>query len=245
MLLWLKSLPDSLNKIKFYAFEFILIFVAVAAGAWVENLRENLQEKDKEKQLMLLMIGDLQKDTAEISAQIKLLKTRRYGLDSITKLVYSNPSSQLNHTQLQRLQYNYVLPAATIGSNTRAKIQIEGVGHDIISSEKIVIGVLNYWALQKDISFNNNRYQDYWWESRKLAYQLFDSRFIHRVNGVLTVSPEAKLLPHTDGQLIQYCNWVSNMSALLEIIYVPNLEKQSKAAAELIILIQQEYDFEP
>ncbi len=51
-MLWLKSLPQSLSKTKFYIFEFILIFVAVAAGAWVENLREDFQNKDKERELV-------------------------------------------------------------------------------------------------------------------------------------------------------------------------------------------------
>lgn len=242
ILKWLKLQSTLVKSSKYYFFEFILIFVAVAAGAWVENLREDFQTRDKENRLMYSLVEDLQMDTTEIGAQIKALKARLSGMDSIVDEIYSKDAKFLDVTKLQRLQYNYVLPVAIVGNNDRTKTQIESIGHDIISNEKIITNVLDYWDLKKDLSFNNIRYQDYWWESRKLAYQLFDSRYIFRVNGVLGVLPEAKFLPHTESQIIQYSNWVSNMQGLLEGVYIPNLEKQSKSATELIMLITEEYN---
>lgn len=237
----LNFLSNSLKNGKYYFFEFILIFVAVATGAWVENLREEFQMRDREKRLMFSLIGDLQMDTTEIGEQIKVLKSRLTGMDSILNEI-RRKEPDLNVIKLQRLQYNYALPVPIVGNNDRVKTQIESFGHDIISNESVVTSVLSYWDLKRDISFNNIRYQDYWWESRKLAYQLFDSRYIFRENGVLVVLPDAKLLPHTESQIIQYSNWVSNMRALLEVVYIPNLQKQSKAATELILRIKKEYN---
>lgn len=239
----LKILSSHFNNSRYYLFEFLLIFIAVAAGAWVENVREDFQLKDKERRLMKTLIEDLQTDTTEISIQIKLLRSRLAGMDSIVDQIYAMNQNGVSIPKLQKLQYSYALPVALVGNSDRAKSQIESLGYDIISSDRVMTSVLNYWALKKDVLFNNNRYQDYWWESRKLAYQLFDSRYVHRVNGVLNISPEAKLLTHTESQLIQYSNWVSNMRGLLEIIYIPNLERQSKIAAELIAEIKYEYEF--
>jgi hypothetical protein len=54
------------KKWKEYLFEFLMLFLAVSAGFFVENIRENYQEKLRAKEYAHMLLKDIVKDTVEL-----------------------------------------------------------------------------------------------------------------------------------------------------------------------------------
>src|SRR5712671_2012112 len=50
-----------------YFWEFFMLFLAVTLGFFVENQREHMVEKKKEKQIISALYSDLRKDTANLN----------------------------------------------------------------------------------------------------------------------------------------------------------------------------------
>ena len=59
-----------MKKWKKYLAEFVLLFLAVFLGFIAENFRENLADRNKERELISGMIRNLKTDTANLSVRI-------------------------------------------------------------------------------------------------------------------------------------------------------------------------------
>ena len=55
------------KKWKEYITEFIMLFAAVTLGFFAENVRENLSNREKEKEIVLTLKEELSKDTSELN----------------------------------------------------------------------------------------------------------------------------------------------------------------------------------
>lgn len=78
------------RKLKDYFFEFFMLFLAVTAGFFMENLREKLVERHKEHQYISSLMRDLQEDTTSIRSIIAENEKQIKGIDSILVLL-ENP----------------------------------------------------------------------------------------------------------------------------------------------------------
>jgi hypothetical protein len=86
------------RKFKGYFLEFVMIFLAVTLGFFAENLRERIADHSKEKEYMISMIEDLEKDTLNINTEVKGNRILLSGLDTLLDLL-SHPK---NDTIYQR-----------------------------------------------------------------------------------------------------------------------------------------------
>jgi len=89
---------------KHYVFEFFMLFLAVSAGFFVENLREHFVETQREKQYMKSLTEDLKRDTAELNRYINSNKKIMTYCDSIqydiaNEKVFSNSDNFYTHTK--------------------------------------------------------------------------------------------------------------------------------------------------
>lgn len=75
------------RKIKDYIFEFIMLFMAITGGFFMENKREQMVERHKEREYIVSMIRDVQQDTATIQNIIKRNNTHLIGLDSLLDML--------------------------------------------------------------------------------------------------------------------------------------------------------------
>ena len=87
---------------KHYAFEFLMLFLAVFCGFLAENQREQLAEHHREKDYINNLLQDLKQDTTALSSNIRSRERRRIAADSLIYLL-SIPVSN----ETQRNIYNY------------------------------------------------------------------------------------------------------------------------------------------
>lgn len=75
------------RKLKDYIFEFFMLFLAVTAGFFMENMRENYVDNHKGLQYISSLFKDLQDDTTSIRGSIEENETQIKCIDSILVLL--------------------------------------------------------------------------------------------------------------------------------------------------------------
>ncbi len=76
---------------KNYLFEFLLLFLAVTAGFFAENLRERYIERHREKVLMRTLLEDLRTDISQIDSLTVKRKKRNRECDSLIHFLKFSP----------------------------------------------------------------------------------------------------------------------------------------------------------
>lgn len=78
---------------KDYLFEFFMLFLAITAGFFMENMREAYVDNQKEKQYISGLLHDLQQDTTDLREILESDRHQRKGIDSLL-LLLENPKQQ-------------------------------------------------------------------------------------------------------------------------------------------------------
>ena len=86
------------KKFKEYFLEFLMIFLAVTMGFFVENIREHFSDNERVAQLSRQLIQDLKKDTASLNENIRQQTVLQKQADSVVKMLQQSVE-----------QFNYVL----------------------------------------------------------------------------------------------------------------------------------------
>lgn len=94
--------PAKEKHFRHYLFEFLMLFLAVSAGFFVENIREHYVEKRRATGLAASLIKDMQKDTAQLSWLQHFGELKRMRLDSLYDLL-NQPLDQINTKTYYRL----------------------------------------------------------------------------------------------------------------------------------------------
>ena len=82
-----------------YFWEFLMLFLAVTLGFFVENQREHFVEHQREKVLMKSMVNDLKADSIFFSQMIYGIKQYNLHIDSLVPLITN--SSEMNRGALE------------------------------------------------------------------------------------------------------------------------------------------------
>jgi hypothetical protein len=72
------------KKFREYLLEFVMIFLAVTMGFLAENIREHVSDKEKEREYINSLIGNLKEDTAGID---KVIRDNEYKRDTLRLLL--------------------------------------------------------------------------------------------------------------------------------------------------------------
>lgn len=88
------------KKWKDYLYEFLMLFLAVMSGFFMENQREHYVEKQRAKELVVSLISDLKKDTIEVNRSNQRLREVIATADSLMAEL-DKPRGVQNDTLLQ------------------------------------------------------------------------------------------------------------------------------------------------
>jgi hypothetical protein len=75
-----------------YLWEFLMLFLAVTLGFFVENQREHLVEHQREKQFVQSLFNDIKADTANLDRIINARTRKEHSIDSLSYLMNSDSS---------------------------------------------------------------------------------------------------------------------------------------------------------
>jgi hypothetical protein len=110
------------KKFWHYIFEFLMLFLAVFCGFLAENWREQLRERNREKEFIYSIVEDIKSDTLRSNQTLIQLKSLSTGIDSVLVLL-SAPETEANSNEVFRL-WNKNLGLEVFVSNDRTIQQL-------------------------------------------------------------------------------------------------------------------------
>ncbi len=112
--------PQNEKHVKHYLFEFLMLFLAVTLGFFVENQREHIVEHKREKQFIQSFIEDLKNDMNQLDSLTKKRQEKAGWFDSLT-LLLNTPDPDKYSGQIYF--YSRYLPRPYIFYNNDATLQ--------------------------------------------------------------------------------------------------------------------------
>ncbi len=233
---------------KSYAWEFMMLFLAVFCGYLAEYNLENRIERHREHKYMQSMLIDLKDDTLMIRKTIARAKELSTGLDSFQQNLYNYSFNPTFDSILYEQNFNYMqwlLP----DFNDRTISQLRYSGNmRMIKNNEVADGIANYWIGVNKIMVNSKEFIDDLDRAEEAMVHIFSRKYIQTkiydpYYGLDKFSIKANaVLMNADKKLLEsYGNRVGRMTDISEHYLIPLLNNQLKEAEHLIALIGKEY----
>ena len=230
-----------------YFWEFLMLFLAVTLGFFVENQREHFIEHRREKQYMKSMVEDLVADTGMINSRIQFATFLVNGLDSLQKYLYSDSVLDKAIT-VYRQSATYVRIIMTVfNDQTAAQLRYSG-NLRLIRKREITSAISAYWNAISGIMTTKELLDKRVDEIYESGYEILNRKYLsHPVRDsmtgldIFTVAPDANFMTRDKTKLAAYGNRMNRMSRNIEIFYIPNMRAQKTRAMNLIGLIREQY----
>ena len=239
------------KKWKEYVFQFLMLFLAITAGFFVENTREHIIERQRSKQYAIALIEDLKKDSVELEGSLKANKFILTCFDSVRQVV-----KNLDNSNMVPGSFYYYSRIGTLSDNV--------VWHNAALTQIIQSGNLRYFSppIVKYISIyydeagyttanneNDKRYRDKTLDLRsRILNAFYFSKYSHYgMNDSIPDSLIVCKLPlqnNDPNALNEYVNSFENRRGSISIIIKHNLPLALKNAKELLLMLKKEYNLE-
>ena len=142
------------NKWKEYLFQFLMLFLAVTLGFFVENQREHYIEHKRALGLVSSLVTDLQKDTSLLNWLNDFRNDKRKSrLDSFY-LLLSMPAEKIDKSQYYSLMYN-IAEYYSFSQSTGTINQLKNAGYlRYFSDSKLLNYISEYDFLVQDLKID-------------------------------------------------------------------------------------------
>jgi len=163
-----------------YFWEFLMLFLAVSLGFFVENQREHMVERQRETQYMRSMIEDLKSDTTELTENIRLRRERDVMIDSLIYLLGQRDIS-INGNSIYYLG-RVISPPISFFPNDRTIQQLKNSGGlRLIRNMEISNSIMAYDRKMRQSVFELGDEQQVRGEYRTKANNIFDGEIFHQM----------------------------------------------------------------
>jgi len=202
-----------------YAWEFIMLFLAVFCGFLAEYFLEHRIEKERGKQYVLSMIEDIASDSTKISERLLKTKKQALGLDSLSLLI-SNPP--YNYSTIKRiyflmLNYTEIIYEVDFTKRTIAQLRNSG-GMRLIPNKTSADEITRYSELVEDAETQHENYaKNGIYEILKLNNKIFETTYRRGLNidSLFMKTHTLKLANNDENLLIEYANLTYSTSMVL------------------------------
>jgi hypothetical protein len=166
------------KRFKEYFLEFLMIFLAVTLGFFAENIRENIAKHERERQLMVQMVEDLKRDTADMHFRIQITQKKVYAFDTLIDLIFKSREGQPTDSALQKMYYLYDKESKGWGFHeptTRAINQLDKEnGFSFLRKKDIADTILAYKDLNQISLTLSERFRSRQEDARICSQNIFD-----------------------------------------------------------------------
>jgi len=228
-----------------YFWEFLMLFLAVTLGFFVENLREHGIEHQREKQFMKSMIEDLKSDTAQFAANSKLRNNRIEKIDSLIFLL-SSADYKANGNAIYYFARS-ISPPLNFFPNDRTIQQLKSSGGlRLIRNVEVSNSIMAYDQKMRFFLFELTDEIQVRGEYRQLARDLFDGKvFNNMLEGNIINRPlNNPALFKTDPTLINALIGEAQYIKKIDLNQKSRTAELKTQATELIEMIKKEYHLE-
>jgi hypothetical protein len=239
------------DKSKDYIFQFLMLFLAITAGFFVENKREQYIENQSEKQYARSLYEDLKTDTAVIQRVLKYKIWSSEKMDSLLNILQSNNIRENNELIYYFERMMKVNDQFTSQDVTYQQLQSSG-NFRFFDNEELYREISDYYNLYKRyLSLIENQHIEpgTLTDMEASLFHAKDLALLYNPNPVnantVYLRPTKKLAPiHQDPFYLNYFNLkVADRSELLKSS-VTWLSWLNDKSSKLLLKLKQEYKLE-
>jgi len=170
------------KKFTHYLWEFLMLFLAVTLGFFVENQREHLIENKREIVYINSFIEDLKLDTSQLNGLIELRKKRIKELDTLFQLLISGQYMQEGASVYKLYSFPY-WDILRFYPNDRTMQQLKNSGGlRLIRNQKVSDMIINYDVLVRNRKEYEPLQVDLANQMNKDIEKLIDPVLLHQIN---------------------------------------------------------------
>ena len=163
-----------------YFWEFLMLFLAVTLGFFVENQREHYVEHQRELQYMRSMVEDLKLDTTELTGHIRMRMERDEMFDSLVYLL-TQTNIRENGNSIYYIG-RIVSPPISFFPNDRTIQQLKSAGGlRLIRDMDISNSIMAYDRKMRQSVFELGDEQQVRGEYRLSANKIFSGQVFHQM----------------------------------------------------------------
>jgi hypothetical protein len=182
------------RKLKDYLFEFIMLFIAITGGFFMENMRENIAERHKEKEYIIGLIRDIKEDTTTIHRLILSNQRQMKGIDSLLNLL-SKPLPSDKLEELYNLTFEFLnnYNGFTARDITMTQLKNSG-GLRLIENNSVSDSIIIYYSnIEYYHELNVKMSYKYVDDNMKLEMDFFDFSPYRIKNKKFSISDPGKI----------------------------------------------------
>lgn len=230
-----------------YFWEFFMLFLAVSGGFFVENQREKIVERHREKEYIESIIKDLKSDTIWINT---FLKDQQWSVNSYDSVIILLGQSKRSQAEQQRLYYLVRMAMRTswpLEANQTAYEQMKFSGNlRLLHNQEIVDHVSKYYFKVKEIEYINSLITLRQQAVTEYEAKIIDGQVLHSMINESDFSfrmPEGNPVLFTNDMNIinEFTVRVHYLRSIM-IYSISFAKKQKEEATSLLNFLEEEYE---
>jgi hypothetical protein len=232
---------------KGYLLEGLMIFIAVTMGFFAESIRENINDKHKEREYVTSLINNLEQDKIFLNYCLRDNQKKIIGLDSLLSLSNKNMTDPHNKQLLYKYSQNYITFYSGFSSNDATMMQLKNSGGlQYIKHDHAADSIAMYDNVVRSIYAAENPYS----KAINDAADAMGELLIFRVREDTTyfrnntyTNKDLPLLNSGPQKIEIFFNKISLERGWTQN-YVNNLQEKLPFTIRLIDLLKKEYDYQ-
>ena len=231
-----------------YFWEFLMLFLAVTLGFFVENQREHYIEKKRERQFMQSILQDLKTDTLIFSEIIEKYSESNKMIDTLISLLKS-PDRERSTARIYFLAKTIPLYDMGLSSSNKTYEQMKSSGNLRLIHDISMLDTLGYYyfslsgPLLGPIQMQfENRHDLYLFYNKLFDAGVFQQMIQSSEEIVSMPSGNPPLLANNQDVINEVCMRYHNIHFTKKVLSQHAIERKN-FASYLIVKIQKEYHF--
>lgn len=232
------SLNKKINRKKFrtYVYDFFMLFIAISAGFFMENLRESHVERKKESRYIEKIIADIKVDTADIRQISEANDIQIAGIDSLLQ-VMDKPFHEIDVKKFYYHIFTHLNSYKVFSAREITIAQLKSSGdfrliRNNAAADSIVLYYSVFDAYKDQIDYNKQTFR----EIINLELELLDFRVGRDPNGDFILRNSEKMHIFYNLVMIAYYMRLEDNKWLAEY---------KQMGENVLSALQAEYQIEP
>ena len=248
---------------KEYLFQFLMLFLAITLGFFVENRREHYIEHSRARVFAKLLIEDLEVDIAELNRSARVLNKIVTAGDSLGRLLGEKDIRMIPGGKLYYYEYWSGWRWSVLSRDATLQ-QLKNSGAlRYLGDASLIRKILNYDESIRLTYMLQNKYEPEKTENWNLVQKVFDQAYFNKLDSIKVASRDSTAKPFSpdDQDLVNFLNsnypllsyeknvldelknWAYNSSRNYRVL-INDIHSAKQKALESIEALKKEYHLE-
>ena len=235
------------KKFTHYLWEFLMLFLAVTLGFFVENQREHLTEHQRAKTYAASLYEDLKKDTARLNYVSQNNNNIAGQLDTLCMLVKENNRQNIT-TGMLYFYANSVTKVEYFSSSNATIEQLKGSGNLRIMGSKLAYKISEYDKMIRELEKEYGLSKVEFAKMEDLHFKMIDVYYSEKMFGNRPEEPRDSAFKVNDlpissdpEMMKEYIGWLKFESNIYRYQARRYMSSLKDSATELITILKKEY----